>query len=190
MTSVILLFVWFLVILLAEKGRAAHPVPSSDISSRPLVDDNATSKQYGIITSSATASGETQNKRRKKKRKRRRKVPSLEQNTTAHHVLPILEEKIKASEPSGKIPKTSSKLSEQQQSGALESRPKPKKPNKTSSTPWVEKYVLSTREKLLPIPREFLADGFNLANLSGVIQDLFGSYADASADHDHVNSSS
>ena len=44
----------------------------------------------------------------------------------------------------------------------------------SATTPWVERYLARTKERLLPVPRDFLSDGFNFARLSEVIQDLYG----------------
>lgn len=47
------------------------------------------------------------------------------------------------------------------------------------TTPWARKYILSRpKDALLPIPREYLSDGFNLVNIAPVIHKIF---------HEHGN---
>lgn len=47
------------------------------------------------------------------------------------------------------------------------------------TTPWARKFILSRpKDALLPIPREYLSDGFNLVNIAPVIHQIF---------HEHNN---
>ncbi len=48
----------------------------------------------------------------------------------------------------------------------------------SSTTPWVEQYIENTNENLLPVPREFLSDGFNLMNVAAVVHNKFGKCLD------------
>lgn len=48
----------------------------------------------------------------------------------------------------------------------------------SSTTPWVEQYIGNTNENLLPVPREFLTDGFNLMNVAAVVHNKFGKCLD------------
>jgi hypothetical protein len=56
------------------------------------------------------------------------------------------------------------------------SKPYEKRPATTMSltTPWARKFIMSRpKDALLPIPREYLSDGFNLVNIAPVIQKMF-----------------
>lgn len=57
-----------------------------------------------------------------------------------------------------------------------DSKPYEKRPATTMSltTPWARKFILSRpKDALLPIPREYLSDGFNLVNIAPVIHKIF-----------------
>eukprot|EP00559_Dactyliosolen_fragilissimus_P000150 CAMPEP_0184873532 /NCGR_PEP_ID=MMETSP0580-20130426/41897_1 /TAXON_ID=1118495 /ORGANISM="Dactyliosolen fragilissimus" /LENGTH=392 /DNA_ID=CAMNT_0027376451 /DNA_START=1327 /DNA_END=2505 /DNA_ORIENTATION=- len=49
------------------------------------------------------------------------------------------------------------------------------RPFMLSTTPWVRKYLASRpHDKLLPIPHEFLTDGFNLARIAPIVEQMLG----------------
>eukprot|EP00815_Leptocylindrus_aporus_P006081 CAMPEP_0116056934 /NCGR_PEP_ID=MMETSP0322-20121206/4312_1 /TAXON_ID=163516 /ORGANISM="Leptocylindrus danicus var. apora, Strain B651" /LENGTH=419 /DNA_ID=CAMNT_0003540851 /DNA_START=143 /DNA_END=1402 /DNA_ORIENTATION=+ len=53
-----------------------------------------------------------------------------------------------------------------------------KQATSSTTTPWVEQYIENTNENLLPVPREFLTDGFNLMNVAAVVHNKFGKCLD------------
>ena len=53
------------------------------------------------------------------------------------------------------------------------------------TTPWARKFILSKpKDALLPIPRDFLTDGFNLVHLAPIIEQIVVNNGDDSTTHD------
>lgn len=142
---------------------------SSNVALNPtLTRDSNRNNKSGNKTSSSTEEASSRFATIQRAYELQSKRVGRQQRTTASTTTPV-----PPRSPSLETPLSTQQQQQQAPPHAYSPRPQRVVMPTTSTTPWVRRFIASRhKDALLPIPREYLADGFNLVQLAPIVERL------------------